>query len=667
MAADITTDGTPAGTEDRRALATSSDYPEAVALRDRPLRPTRLRHRRRSRPLSESWRVERDRPAYVVRQNRAELEAEPREGAAHGLSEGRPTAPRPAARVAAPATLERDHRAPVSPTAPRGEVCACPPRSPTAPPSSLTRRASPARRRRSRPAGPAAAERLHLRSATATRSPSSQERRARRPPRPPVRWRSPPTPRRRVRALHRGAARRRGRGRARVGPARRAAEHRVGRAAAGEADRRDVAPPRPIGARARSMPSSPASAPSRVVAVGAVAGPAGVETVSAAATPPRSRRRPESRVGALGSPSSPPSRPGLPREPPFGAVPARAEPLTGVLALAQPADADVAAVANARAAGVAGDARRHRRPAGLGAAVTAIADARASCTLLLGPARRADRAGVVGARRRDRLAAARWRAAPLRRAPVRRDLRHPGRSGARGARRAGPRRRRSRGRRRSPSRTARSPTCRWCPSLEIITTVAAGSAGGDGDYSNELSADGHPPLHRRRRRRAGMYVVLDLQPGRSDFLTPGAGLRGAAAAAERRPRPRPGVAARPRRGAARADRPGVGRRGRQRVELARRPRARRRDCRRRCSCCTSSGSSMLQDRGSIRRDRPELEFLIHVDGQGAQPDKQATWNALHERRPRGHRLGLEELLRRGPADAHPRRDDGRGRRRCPTW
>ncbi len=33
MAKDITTDGTPAGTPDRRALATASDYPEAAELR----------------------------------------------------------------------------------------------------------------------------------------------------------------------------------------------------------------------------------------------------------------------------------------------------------------------------------------------------------------------------------------------------------------------------------------------------------------------------------------------------------------------------------------------------------------------------------------------------------------------------------------------------------
>jgi len=72
MATQITTDGTPAGTENRRALATASDFPEAAEL------VTRLYDEFgfdavNIGPLSESWRVERDRPAYVARQNAAEL------------------------------------------------------------------------------------------------------------------------------------------------------------------------------------------------------------------------------------------------------------------------------------------------------------------------------------------------------------------------------------------------------------------------------------------------------------------------------------------------------------------------------------------------------------------------------------------------------------------
>lgn len=72
MSTQISTDGTPAGSPNRRALATASDFPEAAEL------VTRLYDdfgfdTVNIGPLSESWRVERDRPAYGVRQGAADL------------------------------------------------------------------------------------------------------------------------------------------------------------------------------------------------------------------------------------------------------------------------------------------------------------------------------------------------------------------------------------------------------------------------------------------------------------------------------------------------------------------------------------------------------------------------------------------------------------------
>ncbi|MCC4909497.1 NADPH-dependent F420 reductase [Microbacterium sp. cx-59] len=74
MSGDILTDGTPAGTPGRRALATASDSAEGsafvTAIYDEFGFDTV-----NIGPLADSWRVERDRPAYVVRQDAAELEA----------------------------------------------------------------------------------------------------------------------------------------------------------------------------------------------------------------------------------------------------------------------------------------------------------------------------------------------------------------------------------------------------------------------------------------------------------------------------------------------------------------------------------------------------------------------------------------------------------------
>ena len=56
------------------------------------------------------------------------------------------------------------------------------------------------------------------------------------------------------------------------------------------------------------------------------------------------------------------------------------------------------------------------------------------------------------------------------------------------------------------------------PTFEIITTVASAEAGADGDYSLESSIDHIRPWV-DAAAAAGFYVVLDLQPGYTDFLT----------------------------------------------------------------------------------------------------------------------------------------------------
>ncbi|MGA7146865.1 MAG: NAD(P)-binding domain-containing protein [Microbacterium sp.] len=70
---DVLTTGSPAGTADRRALATASDHPDAAAF------VTALYDEFGFDTVdigsvAESWRVERDRPAYVTRQTKSELE-----------------------------------------------------------------------------------------------------------------------------------------------------------------------------------------------------------------------------------------------------------------------------------------------------------------------------------------------------------------------------------------------------------------------------------------------------------------------------------------------------------------------------------------------------------------------------------------------------------------
>ncbi|MCJ1674001.1 MULTISPECIES: hypothetical protein [unclassified Rathayibacter] len=379
----------------------------------------------------------------------------------------------------------------------------------------------------------------------------------------------------------------------------------------------------------------------RVVAVGAVAEHAGVDTVTAAAEAAAIEEATGVAVGPLDVASLVALAPGAPAEPPFGALPARAEPPAGVTALAQ--SADVAAVANARAVGVpvtlVGDSVTDLLASG--PAVTAIADAGASCTLLLGPVLAAQSLPEWSVR----AAASGWQlpgggqrlfgghlyvaiyGTPG--APVLGVLGEQGLDA-------------TIARAEAVAEPYRSLTdLQVVPSLEIITTVAAGSAGGDGDYSNELDPAGIRP-YIDAAAAAGMYVVLDLQPGRSDFLTQ------AQAYEELLRLPNVGLALDPEWRLAPDEVPlaQIGRVQAAEVDSVSSWLAdlvQREGLPPKMFVLHQFRLSMLQDRDSIRRDRPELEFLIHVDGQGGQPDKQATWNALHEGAPEGIAWGWKNF------------------------
>lgn len=56
------------------------------------------------------------------------------------------------------------------------------------------------------------------------------------------------------------------------------------------------------------------------------------------------------------------------------------------------------------------------------------------------------------------------------------------------------------------------------PTFEIITTVASGGAEPSGDYSRRVPLEQIEPWV-DAAEEAGVYVILDLQPGRTDFLT----------------------------------------------------------------------------------------------------------------------------------------------------
>ncbi|MFD4421743.1 hypothetical protein ACFWN7_09595 [Agromyces sp. NPDC058484] len=169
------------------------------------------------------------------------------------------------------------------------------------------------------------------------------------------------------------------------------------------------------------------------------------------------------------------------------------------------------------------------------------------------------------------------------------------------------------------------------PAFEIITTLASGSAGDDGDYSTETDVEELRPWVEEAGRQ-GMYVVLDLQPGRSSFPSQ---------LEQYRPLleyPWVGLALDPEWRLApdqhhlvdigQVDAAEVN----QVIALL-------------AEICDTGDlppkllvlhqfrTDMILNRELVDVTRSEVTVLIHADGQGSQPAKQDTWRNLHENAP----------------------------------
>ncbi|WP_157962486.1 hypothetical protein [Homoserinimonas sp. OAct 916] len=180
------------------------------------------------------------------------------------------------------------------------------------------------------------------------------------------------------------------------------------------------------------------------------------------------------------------------------------------------------------------------------------------------------------------------------------------------------------------------------PAFEIIATVAAAQAGGDGNYSNELDVD--TIFHwAQAADDAGFAVVVDLQPGRSDFLSqakqyqkvlmlPNVGL---ALDPEWRLKPKEV----PLKQIGQVSAAEVDQVSEWLADLTR-----DNQLPQKLFVLHQFSLKMLQDRSTIDMSRPELATVIHADGQGSQPAKQETWRALHVDAPPGAFWGWKNFI-----------------------
>jgi hypothetical protein len=179
------------------------------------------------------------------------------------------------------------------------------------------------------------------------------------------------------------------------------------------------------------------------------------------------------------------------------------------------------------------------------------------------------------------------------------------------------------------------------PAFELIASVASEAAGEDGTYSRRTPIERLLPWV-EAAEEAGIYVVIDLQPGRTDFLTqaehyepllrrPFVGL-----ALDPEWRLKPGQRHLRQIGSVAIAE--VNRVGAWLAALVR-----EHDLPPKVLTLHQFRPSMIPDRERLDTSLDEIQWLVHADGQGSQGAKQATWKRLKRDLPDGVWLGWKNF------------------------
>jgi hypothetical protein len=181
------------------------------------------------------------------------------------------------------------------------------------------------------------------------------------------------------------------------------------------------------------------------------------------------------------------------------------------------------------------------------------------------------------------------------------------------------------------------------PTFEIIAVVAAGSPGADGLYVNETSVAALRPWV-DAAASAGMYVVLDIQPGRGDPL---------ALAQKYAPllaSPNVGLAIDPEwalgpnqlplQQIGGVDAAVINQVGQWLDEFTR-----QRHLPQKLFVVHQFRLSMIGNEPALRSRYDDIALLIHMDGQGSQPNKDATWRSVVAAAPKGVPFGWKDFTK----------------------
>jgi len=164
------------------------------------------------------------------------------------------------------------------------------------------------------------------------------------------------------------------------------------------------------------------------------------------------------------------------------------------------------------------------------------------------------------------------------------------------------------------------------PTFEVIASVAAAGPTENGDYSEERPIEELRPLVELAKKE-GIYVVLDLQPGRTDFLTQAKSFEPLLR------EPHVGLALDPewRLGPTELHLVQIGHVGIGEVNATSQWLAdltKRYQLPQKLFLLHQFRLDMIENREGLDTSRSELDYLIHVDGHGTQETKQETWAVL---------------------------------------
>lgn len=186
----------------------------------------------------------------------------------------------------------------------------------------------------------------------------------------------------------------------------------------------------------------------------------------------------------------------------------------------------------------------------------------------------------------------------------------------------------------------------FVPTFEIIASVASAGAGKDKDYSQEASVKTLTPLI-DAAEKAGVYVILDLQPGRTDFLTQAKRYRSLLV------RPHVGLALDPEWRLKKKQRhlrqigsvkvAEINRVGDWLARLTR-----EQALPQKIFVLHQFSLSMIKNRSRLDTRHAELATVIHVDGSGPQGAKQGTWRVLRRGAPDGVHWGWKNFVDEDP-------------------